>query len=816
VSTDKKRAIERDKERLEAEKAKNTKPKKEKKKKKAAKASTDVNSILPYLRVLKNDIWLIAEDTYSKAYVFDDINYNLGDFSNKVAYLQNYCNFLNTLDNTIDCQISMYNRRINIKDFEADLLIKEQYDEFEEFRTEYNERVLKNAMMKGQNAIKKLLCVTLTVKAPSEEIAVNKFKTLDLSTKQSFTRIGTANLRVMTSKERVELLRDIFRDPTDLVPDFTDEDYANGLEKNFCAPDDFLFRDSYFVFEDTYATILYIKDYPSNANDYILTDLLRTNLKILVTMNMLAHDPVKAKKLVQSQITSIDTNLIQREAKAAQRGVFLKPPKKIQEYKQGLEDLYHKISADDQKLFSVNTLIMVTGYDYKELMQNCDIVADTLKRDSSLEGRMKYQQKDGIKDVIPCGSHRAFQFRRTLNTEPVAAIHPFNAKEVQQPNGIYYGLNSLSNNVITFNKYTLKNPNGFILGCPGAGKSFTAKREIMDVFMRYPEADVMIIDPEREYGALVDMFGGSFVKISTGSKNYINPFEFDIALLDAEIEDEHIDVLADKANLITGFISAMDVKNPLTAQENSFIDRCVRKSYEKFMDTYDNKYMPTLEVLYNVMKEQTDVNPKMREKLLMTLEMYVSGSANYFNNPTNIDVENRMIAYDIKDLNGVMKTQSMLLILDYIWNRLSKNRESGRMTWIYVDEIYLLFADEYCLNFLKALYKRARKYGGVITGITQNVEDLLRNDDCRTMLSNSECVILLKQSPADLEKLKKTMSLSNEEQSHVRNVPAGRGLMVLGGGDKVPFYDEFPKDTELYRRISTSFSEILAAKGKSA
>jgi hypothetical protein len=797
------------------------------------KAVKDVLAVLPYKRVLDDNLWLIDTDTYSKAYTFDDINYNMGDSDQQYACLDNFCNFLNTIDDSLDCQITMFNKPINIADFEKDILIYEKgEDEFSELRQEYNERLLKPAITKGKNALKKMLCVTLTIKTSSEEKAYLRFKALDREIKASFDRIGTTALRVMTSQERVEILRDIFRDPTDIVPELTAEDFVEGLEKVYCAPDDFEWKTGYFVYGDMYASTLYLKEYPANANDYIFTDLMKTDFegggKLIVTTNIIAHDPGKARKLVQSQITAIQTNMAQRNSKAAQHGVFQENPPKIQKQIDGLTNLFKKLTDDDQKLFSVNTVIMVTGHEYTDLKHNMDIIQSTLKRDSCQSGEMKYQQKDGLRDVLPCGSHRAFQFRRSLNTECVAIFHPFNVKEVQHKNSVYYGLNVLSDNIITFNKFTLQNPSGFILGSPGSGKSFSAKREIVDAFLRFENADIMIIDPEREYGALVNSLGGSFIKISSGSTNYINPFEFDIDLLDAVIDDEKVDVMGDKSTLITGFISAMDTKNPINAQESSFIDRIVQKCYAPLLKALEqndykhlpkeraneikHKYMPTLGTFYDILLAEDDVDVTVKNRLKFTLEKYVTGTANYFNNQTNIDINNRIVAYDIKDLSGTMKTQSMLLILDYIWNRLSENREKGRATWIYVDEIYLLFADEYCLNFLKQLYKRARKYGGVLTGITQNVEDLLRNDDCRTMLSNSAFLMLLKQAPADLAKLRETLHFTEAEAFYADNVKAGQGLLVLGGKDKIPFHDEFPKDTRLYELMSTSFAEAMAEK----
>lgn len=813
ADNDNKSAKQRDTERIAKNKIKKDKGKKTAVNK-SEKSKSAVNT-LPYIKVLSNDIWLIAPNTYSKAYSFADINYNLGDVKLQCDDLTNYSNFLNTLDDTVDCQITCWNCGINVEQFERDVLIDEKNDDYNEYRQEYNQRVLKESLHKGQNGIEKKLIVTLTIKTVDADYAERKFRTLDIELKNSFDRIGNTHLRVMTSQQRVEMLKDFIVGSDVKIPTFTADDYKNRLEKVYSTPDYFEFKSDYYMFNDKYARCIFIKDYPSKAADSIITDLMDTSLEIMVTTNIIAHDPAKARKLVQRQITAIDTNMAQRESKAAQHGNFsTQMPVRIKNQLDGFKSLYDKLTVDDQKLYSVNTIIMLTAPTYEMLEANTEIIDSTLKRNGCMYGKMKYQQEDGMYDCLPVGSHRKFEWRRSLPTESVAIFQPFNVKNVQHRNAIYYGLNVLSNNLIAFNRMKLINPSGFILGKPGTGKSFTAKREMMDAIMRYDDADIMIIDPEREYDQLVEMFGGESVKIAIGSSNYINPFDYDFNLLN----DEDIDIISDKCQLITSFISCMDKTQPLNAQEVSFLDRCVSKAYEKtgVLKTLNKADMPTLGTLRDIIAEADDVDEAMQKKLLITLEMYVDGSAKYFNHATNVNVNNRIISYDIKDLTDTLKTQAMLLILDYIWNRLSANREVGRQTWIYFDEAHLLFADKYCLAFLKALYKRARKYGGVVTGITQNVEELLKDDQCRTMLSNSEFLILLGQAPADIIKLQDTLHFNDSEVSYVSNTKRGQGLLILGGKDKIPFYDDFPTDTELYKKITTAFSETAALKQAAA
>ncbi len=813
----KKSAKDIDAERLEKSKPKQTKKKgfKFSKNKEKRNLSKKVLDTMPYKKILSDNIWYLGRKMYSKAYTFDDINFNLADEEQQYSYLDRYIEFMNILDDTVDCQICLWNNMVNIDEFRRRILMKQPADDYFNLRFEYNNRVLEENIKKGQNAIQKQMYITLTIRAADEETAKRKFKSLDIAAINSFNRIGNTNLRELTSQERVEMLKDFYIGTNEqTVPVLTEENFKNGTDKLYCSPDYFDFKKDYFMFNDTYAKVVYIREYPSTATSEIFTDLLKTGIEIMITTNIETYDNAAARKLVQRQITAIDTDMAKREVAAAQHGNFsTQMPQRIKNQRDSMVNVYDKITMQDQKLFLTNIQILIKAKSYEELMNNAEIVESTLKRSGCVKGEMAWEQEDGMCDCLPCGYQRKFGWLRTMPSESVAIFIPFNVKEMQMRDSVYYGLNVLSHNIITFDRMLgLVNPAGFVLACPGAGKSFFVKRELIDIFLRYTNADILIIDPEREYRKIAEAFNGTVVRFANGSKNYINPFDFDFRLLD----DPEIDIIADKCQLITSFISCMDAKHPLNAQEKSFIDRCVRKAYikSKVLETLDTADMPTLGTFLECMREETDVSKEMQEKLIVTIDMYVNGSAKYFNNRTNVDTENRFISYDIRDLNGNLKTQSMLLILDYIWNRLSRNRDLGRATYIYFDEAHLLFSDEYCLDYLKTLWKRARKYGGVLTGITQNVEDLLKDEKSRSMLSNSEFLALLKQNSTDAAKLQDILHLTDSEIKYVKDTPAGHGMLVLGGKDKIPFYDEFPKDTELYGMMSTNFSETAKMLSK--
>ena len=804
-------ARERDAARLEANKPKkkdkrSQKVAKEKEKKDFAKK---VLNTIPYKKILSDDIFFLGKKMYSKAYTFDDINFNLSDEEQQYMYLERYIEFLSILDDTVDCQICCWNSQINLDDFKKKTLLPQKADDLFEYRYEFNLRVLEENIRKGQNAIQKHMYITLTIKAPDEETARRRFKSLDITATNTFNRIGNTNMRVLTSQERLEMLKDFFVGTDDMpVPQLTEKDFAKGIDKLYCAPDYFDFKKDYFMFNNTYAKTIYIREYPSTATSEILTELLATGIEIMVTTNIETYDSAEARKLVQHQITAIDTDMAKREVKAAQHGNFSNQmPQRIKNQRDAMVSVYDKITMKDQKLFMTNMQILIKAESYEELNNNLEVIESTLKRSGCIKGEMAWEQEHGMCDCLPVGYQRKFGWLRTMPSESVAIFMPFNVKEMQMENSVYYGLNMLSHNIILFDRMKgLVNPSGFVLACPGSGKSFTVKREIVNVFLGYEDADILVIDPEREYWKLAEAFGGEVVKFSNGSKNHINPFDFDFRLL----EDEEIDIIADKCQLLTSFISCMDSKHPLNAQEKSFVDRCVRKAYAKsnVLTTLDPADMPTLGTFLECMKEETEnINKDMKDKLIITVDMYVNGSAKYFDNQTNVNTKSRFIAYDIRDLNGNLKTQSMLLILDYIWNRLSENRDKGRKTYIYFDEAHLLFQDEYSLDYLRMLWKRARKYGGVLTGITQNVEDLLKDDKSRSMLSNSEFLVLLKQNPTDAAKLQDILHFTDSEIQYVNDTPAGHGILVLGGKTKIPFYDEFPKDTKLYSMMTTNFSE---------
>ena len=445
-------AREKDAVRLAANKPDKKKSRKSKKgrgEKERKNLSKKVLSTLPYRKVLSDDIFFLGKKMYSKAYTFDDINFNLADEEQQYMYLERYIEFLGILDDSVDCQICCWNSRVNMEEFKKATLMHQKADELFDFRHEFNTRVLEANIRKGQNAIQKHMYITLTIKAPDEETAIRRFKTLDITAVNTFNRIGNTGLRTLTSKERIEMLKDFFIGSDDMpVPDFDSSDYAKGREKLACAPDYFDFKKDYFMFNDTYAKTLYIREYPSAATSDILTGLLGTGIEIMVTTNIETYDSAEARKLVQRQITAVDTDMAKREVKAAQHGNFSSQmPQRIKNQRDAMVSVFDKITVKDQKLFMVNTQILVKAKSFEELNESVEVIESTLKRSGCIKGEMAWEQEHGMCDCLPVGYQRKFEYLRTMPSESVAIFMPFNVREVQMAHSIYYGMNVLSHNL---------------------------------------------------------------------------------------------------------------------------------------------------------------------------------------------------------------------------------------------------------------------------------------------------------------------------------------------------------------------------------
>lgn len=515
-----------------------------------------------------------------------------------------------------------------------------------------------------------------------------------------FQKIGS-NIEKLKANERIRIIAEIFRGVNQEIRPISSSEFLRGAEKSLCCPDYFEFKKDYFMYNDKFARMVYLKHLPSSLVDDMLKDLCETSLPIVVTVNIAPVEPSEAIKVVKRQLTAMRSNKMQKEKKASQHGVYSDVIS--DDLKQSLaeaEELLNDLQSKNQKMFLLNLVVMVTGTSFDELDNNTDKIEAVFRKHVCTTSRANFQQEDAMASCLPLGNCR-LKVRRTLTTESACVFMPFNSKELSQKGGVYYGLNQTTNNLIIFNRASLINANGFILGCPGSGKSFSAKREMVNVFLATDD-EIIIVDPEREYTNLVRALGGELLYISESSDTHLNPLEISI-----EEYNKGEDVVSSKYDFFLSFFETIMGKQGISPEQKTIIDNCLHEVYRDFLLGKTTE-MPTLKDYYDILSKQTSEEAK---PLYMSLELYVNGSMKTFSYPSNVDVNNRVVVYDIKDLGKQLKPLGMMVVLENLWDKIVRNRERGIRTRIYIDEIYLLFRNEESANFLFELYKRARKMG---------------------------------------------------------------------------------------------------------
>jgi len=775
--------------------SKQKKPKKPKVKNEIRKVARSVQDTIPYEHVCGKYIFEVSPNHYSVTYSFTDVTYDAADGAEQERIFLAYGDLLNSFDTSDDIQITLHNNVINQREFAHKILLNPMNDGFDEYREEYNDMLL-DKMQQGQNGITTKKYITITVTAANLEIAQQKISAHELAMRTCFQKIGS-NIEKLKANQRIRIIADIFRGVNQEIRPISTSQFMRGAEKSLCCPDYFEFKKDYFLYNDKFARMVYLKHLPSSLVDDILKELCETSLPIVTTVNIAPVEPSEAIKVVKRQLTAMRSNKMQKERKAAQNGVFTDVIS--DDLKQSLEEgeeLLNDLQSKNQKMFLLNLVVMITGTSFEELDNNTEKVEAVFRKKVCATSRANFQQEDALASCLPLGNCR-LKVRRTLTTESACVFMPFNSKELSQEGGVYYGLNQTTNNLIIFNRASLINANGFILGCPGSGKSFSAKREMLNVFLATND-DIIIVDPEREYTNLVKALGGELLYISEGSDTHLNPLEISI-----EEYNKGEDVVSSKYDFFLSFFETIMGKSGISPEQKTIIDNCLHEVYRDFL-LGNTTEMPTLKDYYDILCKQTSEEAK---PLYMSLELYVNGSMKTFAYPSNVDVNNRVVVYDIKDLGKQLKPLGMMVVLENLWDKIVRNRERGIRTRIYIDEIYLLFRNEESANFLFELYKRARKWGGIPTGITQNVEDLLKSDTARSMLSNSEFILMLNQAASDREQLARILKIPDAMMKFVTGAPAGSGLIYCGLNGSLPFKDDFPTDTKLYKLMTTKFGE---------
>jgi hypothetical protein len=766
------------------------------KKKKAAKS---IQSAIGYNLMYEDGICDLGNGKYSIAIGFDDINYQTANKDDQMDIFQKYCEVLEYYSPDVEIQISIVNRFINEESFRKSMLLENKDDEFDNLRKERNIILLQQSVNSSNNVVSDKYIV-ITIAADSYEKAHREFRRLIADTQQNFKNIG-CRTEELNGLSRCRIIYDFFHPFDTFNFEYSNLIYSGLTTKDYIVPESLDFYRSHFTFNNMYACVLYIKEFPSSITDKYVKDLSDLNCQMSINLHMHSVDKATALDLVDSQLSKMETRVLEIQRKAAKYNDVPLIPRETQYSIDEAEELREAINNSGMKMFKSTIVITVVAESEEELNSNVERIKGVSRQYGCEVVKATLLQKEGMNSSLLLGNNQlAHNITRTLTSASAGMFIPFTTQELFQSNGIYYGLNYESHNVLSFNRKTLKNPNGVVLGTPGSGKSFTCKREIVDVFLSTNDS-IIILDPEREYSPVTKLLGGQNVFLNLSSDNYINPFDINENYADRDNPVQlKSDFIISMVQLIAGG------KQGLSQMALSIIDRCVNLTYLPYFTLKGNKKksMPTFPDFWNILKEQPEIEA---QQLAIALERYVTGNLNLFSHQSTVNLNNRIICFDVRDLGKQMKTLGMLICLDFIWNKITENREKGIRTWLYFDEFYLFFNDEYSAQFFFELWKRARKWGAIPTGITQNVEDLLLSDTARRILSNTEFAILLNNAASDRQELAHLFNLSPRQQQYITNSLEGQGL-IIAGKNIVPFQDRFPKDTSIYKVLTTKPEEV--------
>ena len=755
---------------------------------------------IPYLRMFPDGICHVRNRFYTKTVRFQDINYQLAQNEDKTAIFESWCDFLNYFDSSIKFQLSFLNMTANVKEYESSISIKPQQDDFDTIRTEYAD-MLHNQLEKGNNGLTKTKYLTFGIEADSIKIAKPRLERIENDLWNGLKRMGVS-VQTLNGKERLKLCHNILRmDGNESFRFDWKWLVASGLStKDFIAPSSFEFREGRtFKTGGKYGAVSFLQILAPELNDRILADFLDMESNLLITMHIQSVDQTKAIKTIKRKITDLDKMKIEEQKKAVRSGYDMDIiPSDLATYGGEAKKLLADLQSRNERMFLMTFLVMNTA-DSKQQLENIAFQASGIaqKHNCTLV-RLDFQQEQGFMSSLPLGLNQ-IGIQRSLTTSATAIFVPFTTQELFQSSGeaLYYGLNALSNNLIMVDRKKLKNPNGLILGTPGSGKSFSAKREITNIFLITTD-DIIICDPEAEYYPLVNRLNGQVVKISPTSTDYVNPMDINLNYSEDESPlSLKSDFILSLCELIVGG------KEGLQPVEKSIIDRCVRLIYADYLADPVPEKMPILEDLYNALENQEE---KEAQHIRAALEIYVTGSLNVFNHRTNVDITNRLVCFDIKELGKQLKKLGMLVVQDQVWNRVTVNRAEKRATRYYMDEFHLLLKEEQTAAYSVEIWKRFRKWGGIPTGITQNVKDLLSSREVENIFENSDFIYMLNQASGDRQILAKQLNISSHQLSYVTQSGEGEGLLFYGNVI-LPFADKFPKDTELYRIMTTKPNE---------
>ena len=756
-----------------------------------------VQDVIPIQRIWEDGIFLVGRNKYSKTFGFTDINYIVASEEDKEEMFLDYMQMLNSFESETFIKFTILNSKIDNIEIENNIKIDNEHDRLDRFRKEYNKLIEDSA--KASNGIKQEKYVTVTVVKKSLEEARTAIRRIAIELNKHFKKLNSCCVE-LNANDKLKLLHNFYRQGEESSFNFNmiDNRKKGHSFKDYICADSMEFKKNLFKMGEKFGRVLFLKEYASFIKDSMVSELTDISKNLIMSIDIIPVPTDEAIKEAENRLLGIETNIANHVRKQAENNNFLASiPYDLEQQQAEAREFLNDLMTRDQRMFLAVITLVITADTEKELNDITEAVTTTARKNLCQLGILNFQQLDGLNTALPISQNK-IDILRTLTTESLSAFIPFKVQEVQHKNGIYYGQNAISKNMILLDRKELLNGNSFILGVSGSGKSFTAKQEISSIMLKEKNADIIIIDPENEFAGLVKELGGEVVEISSTSENHINAMDMN------KFYGDNSNPIILKSEFVLSLCEQLMGK-ALEPQQRSVIDRCTAKVYKDYQNRDYEGEPPTLKDFREELLRQ---NEKEAREIALAIELFSNGSLNTFAKQTNVNINSRLVCYNILELKKQLQPIAMLVILDSIFNRITANRQKGRTTYIYIDEIYLLFQYEYSANFLFTLWKRVRKYGANCTGITQNVEDLLRSELARTMLANSELIIMLNQASTDREELAKLLNISDTQLSFITNVEAGHGLIKIGSS-LIPFVNKFPKDTQLYKLMTTKLNEIF-------
>ena len=754
-----------------------------------------VQDAIPIRRIFADGIFQVGNQ-YSKTWSFTDINYAIASKEDKTSMFLDYSELLNALDSGASAKITIYNRRINKAEFERSVLLPDKDDGLNEYRHEFNQML--TAQVTGtSNSIVRERYLTVSVVKRNPDEARSYFARVGTDLVTHLAQLSSV-ANELTLTERLHIFRDFFKAGEQAAAEFNIHEHAKRGQhfKDWFCPDSMEFAADHFKLDARYGRVLYLQDYASYIKDSFVSELCDLDRDLMLSIDILPVPTDEAARQLQSTLLGVETNVAnwQRRQNANNNFTATIPYDMELQRKETKEMLDDLTTRDQRMMFAVVTLVHIA--DTLEQLNADTETLRTIGREHSCHfATLYYQQEDGLNTVLPYGLRR-IKALRTLTTESTAVLMPFRAQEIQDAGGICYGVNAVSKNLLICNRKRLISPHAFYLGVSGSGKSVGMKNTVASIALSTND-DIIIIDAEREYGDLVRALGGEIIEISPRSPHHINPLEL------GEGYDADENPIAVKAEVITSILEQQMGAGTLTGSHKSIIDRCTANVYRPYLKSRGKRPAPLLTDWRNEVMRQVD--PEARE-IALAAELITEGSLNVFAHAGNVNMDSRIIALDLYEMGEQLRPTALVVTLEAIQNRVAANRKRGKFTWVFIDECYLYFKYKYSADVLYRAWKRWRKYGAPLTAATQNVEECLKSETARLMLANSEFLLLFNQAATDRAELGKLLRLSDTQMGYVTNVEAGHGLLRMGGA-LVPFVNTIPKDTELYRLMTTTPNE---------